>query len=116
MTADVLAHLLDLERALMQPDVRRSAERLHALIRDDFFEIGASGRTYTRAELTALLAIEPGGPAAAISDFKVQHLSPDIALVTYRTDLNGIARLRSSIWRREKSAWRMQFHQGTPTS
>lgn len=116
MTADVMAHLLDLERALMQPDVRRSAERLHALIRDDFFEIGASGRTYTRAELTVLLAVEPSGPAAAISDFKVQLLSPDIALVTYRTDLNGIARLRSSIWRRENSAWRMQFHQGTPTS
>ena len=82
MTPDVAAHLLDLERALMQPEVRRSAERLRALIRDDFLEIGASGRTYTLDDLIALLAAEPDGPAAAISAFNAQLLSPDIALVT----------------------------------
>jgi hypothetical protein len=97
VTLDVAAHLLDLERALMQPEVRRSAERLRALIRDDFLEIGASGRTY------------------ALDDLIAQLLSPDIALVTYRTDLKGIARLRSSIWRCVDGAWRLHFHQGTPT-
>lgn len=115
MTQDVTTELLELERALMQPAVRRSAERLRAIIREDFFEIGASGRTYTLADLVALLAIEPDGPAAMISEFAARLLSPDIALVTYRTQLGNSARLRSSIWRREQGAWRLQFHQGTPT-
>ena len=116
MTADVAADLLDLERALMQPFIRSSAERLKALISEDFFEIGASGATYTLPDLIAALAVEPDVPAATISAFNATLLASDIALVTYRTDLNGLARLRSSIWRREQGAWRLHFHQGTPTT
>lgn len=116
MTTDIAAHLLDLERTLMQPATRRSAEQLKALISEDFFEIGASGATYTLPDLIAVLAVEPDGPAATISKFNAKLLSPDIALVTYRTDLNGLARLRSSIWRREQGAWQLHFHQGTPTT
>ena len=112
---DVAAELLELERALMQPAVRRSATQLKALICDDFLEFGASGKTYDLTSLIALLAAEPDGPAAAITDFTGRLLSPDIALVTYRTQLKTTARLRSSIWRREQGAWRLQFHQGTPT-
>ena len=114
--AQVVSHLLDLETALMQPAVRRSAERLKALINDDFLEFGASGRTYDLASLIALLAVEPDGAAAAITDFTAKLLAPHIALVTYRTQLGTTARLRSSIWRREGEAWRLQFHQGTPTT
>ena len=112
---DVAAELLELEGALMQPAVRRSAAQLKALICEDFFEFGASGKTYDLPSLIALLAAEPDGPAATISDFTARLLSPDIALVTYRTQLGNLARLRSSIWRREQGAWRLQFHQGTPT-
>ncbi len=112
---DVAAELLELERALMQPAVRRSAPQLKALISDDFVEFGASGKAYDLTSLIALLAAEPDGPAATIIDFNARLLSPDIALATYRTQLGTTARLRSSIWRREGEAWRLQFHQGTPT-
>ena len=115
MSDSIAKDLLELERTLMQPEVRHSAERLRAIIREDFFEIGASGRTYTLADLIALLPAAPDGPAATITDFTARLLSPDVALVTYRTQLGQIARLRSSIWRRDQGAWRLQFHQGTPT-
>ncbi len=112
--SDIAAHLLQLEISLMQPEVRRSADRLKALIRDDFFEHGASGKIYDLAALLKLLAAEPDVPVPTISDFATRLLSPDIALVTYRTQLGSLARLRSSIWMREQSVWRLQFHQGTP--
>jgi hypothetical protein len=114
--AELAEHLLALEQSLMQPAVRRSAERLRALICEDFLEHGASGRTYDLAALITLLAAEPDGPAATITDFVTRLLSPDIALVTYRTRLENTARLRSSIWRREQGGWKLQFHQGTPTA
>ncbi len=114
--AQVASHLLGLETSLMQLVVRRSAEQLKALISDDFREFGASGRTYDRASLIALLAVEPDGPAAAITDFTAKLLAPHIALVTYRTQLGTTARLRCSIWRCEGEAWRLQFHQATPTT
>ncbi|MEQ1783289.1 MAG: DUF4440 domain-containing protein [Hyphomonadaceae bacterium] len=117
MTSDSVAKdLLELERALMLPEVRHSAECLRSIIHEDFFEIGASGRTYTLDDLITLLAIEPDGSAATISEFAARLLSSDLALVTYRTQLGNLVRLRSSIWRREDGAWRLQFHQGTPTS
>ena len=111
----VTALLLEREKSLMQPAVRRSAGQLKAIICEDFLEYGASGRTYDRASLIALLAAEPDGPVATISDFTARFLSPEIALVTYRTQLGDTARLRSSIWRCEHGAWRLQFHQSTPT-
>lgn len=114
--AQVASHLLELESSLMRPAVRRSAEQLKALINDDFLEFGASGRTYDRASLIALLSVEPDGPVAMITDFTVRLLAPHIALVTYRAQLGTTARLRSSIWRREGEAWRLHFHQGTPTT
>lgn len=113
---DLAAHLLGLEQSLMQRATRRSAEKLKSLIHADFQEIGASGRTYNLADLIATLAAESDGPAATISNFTVQSLSPNIALVTYRTDLTGAARLRSSIWRREGGTWKLMFHQGTPAA
>jgi hypothetical protein len=117
VTAMQLAgELLDLERLLMQPVVRRSAERLRALICDDFLEYGASGQTYDLASLIDLLEAEPDAATPTISDFAARLLSSDVALVTYRTQLGHLARLRSSIWRREGGAWRLQFHQGTPAT
>lgn len=114
--AQIAQHLLENEHLLMTSPARRSSETLKRLLWEDFLEFGASGATYDLAALIALLAVEPDGPAATISDFTARLLSPDVALVTYRTQLGFTARLRSSIWRREDGAWRMQFHQGTPTT
>lgn len=55
-----------------------------------------------------------------IEGFEARSVSRNVVLVTYRAVRVGedgapAARSRrSSLWRREKSEWRMVFHQGTP--
>ena len=115
-------HLRRLEEELLRPEVRRSRAALEALLAPEFLELGSSGRAYDRAAIVAALAVEV--PAAVrIEDFAVRELTPDVALVTYRSvrsDATGgapTAAWRSSIWcRAADGGWQLTFHQGTPTA
>ena len=121
---DLAAHLRILEEELLRPAIRGSRAELEARLAPDFAEIGRSGRVYDRASLVAALAAEhDDAPAVArVEDFSVRLLAPGVALATYRSVREDAAggppavALRSSIWRRDGDAWRMAFHQGTPTS
>ena len=48
-----------------------------------------------------------------VSDFKVKELPKDMMLATHKTTEDGVASLRSSIWKRYGDKWQMIFHQGT---
>lgn len=125
---DLIAHLRRLEEELLRPEVRRSRAALEALLAPDFVEIGRSGRVYDRATIVAALASEAGAgsdrPVARIEDFTVRLLAPDVALATYRSTRGAESGAgprtharRSSTWRREPGgAWRLAFHQATPTT
>ena len=82
-------------------------------------EIGRSGRVYDRAALLEALG-EPTTAATAISDLAVRPLSPDVMLVTYRSERKDEAAgiilqsRRASVWVRWDSRWALAFHQGTP--
>ncbi len=41
----------NLEVELLQPEVRKSKERLNELLADDFFEIGESGKKYSKQDI-----------------------------------------------------------------
>ena len=112
-TTGVEKALLDTERALTDPDVRGSAKRVEQLLHPDFTEIGSSGDVYDRNEMIEMMTSEaPGG--VVIRDFHVRRLSPDAALVTYRSiGTSGKEARRSSIWVDEDSGWRLIHHQGT---
>ncbi len=120
---DLVLHLQGLEEDLLRPDIRSSRAELEARLAPDFAEIGRSGRVYDRASLVEALAAEGDAapPVIRIDGFSVRLLAPDVALATYRSVREGPAggppsvTLRSSIWRGEGDAWRMAFHQGTPS-
>jgi hypothetical protein len=83
----------------------------------DFVEFGRSSRVYVRAEVLAT----PPAPipiALPLPSFRVRWIAPDVALVTYQSDLasaSGRERaLRSSLWTRSNGRWQLRFHQGTP--
>jgi ribonuclease HI len=80
---------------------------------DGFTEVGWSGRTSTRNQTLDA----PGEPIdVALSGMAVRHLGRDAVLVTYRsTDSRGEGH-RASVWVRQRSTWRLAFHQGTPAS
>ncbi|QNK70352.1 VOC family protein [Variovorax sp. PAMC26660] len=113
------ALLLKLEGDLHLREVRASAARLEELLEDDFQEIGISGTTWTRPAIVEALRDEVFSERT-MSDFRVQRIAPDVALVTYRVHRKAIAQrpsadsLRSSLWRQRLGRWRMAFHQGTP--
>ena len=105
--------LLDLERMLLDPEIRHSAPHLEKLLHEDFIEFGSSGRVYNRRMMIDMMVKET--PAAVIiRDYEVRSLSANTALVTYRSiGTSGQEARRSSIWVDTGGEWRVRFHQGT---
>jgi len=106
--------LEDLERQLLVPWVRKS-ELVFELLAEEFVEFGSSGRQFTKAQIVGALQAEALVEVTA-SEFKVQLLSSQVALVTYRAQRHGeppVYTLRSSIWQQREGQWQMVFHQGT---
>jgi hypothetical protein len=109
--------LEDLEIALLRSDVRKS-NRVAELLADEFIEFGASGRTFTKAQIIASLQTESAAERS-VNELKVRVLAPHLALVTYRVHRNAqpnVESLHSSIWQQRNGQWQMVFHQGTPCS
>jgi glyoxylase I family protein len=115
MTNDALeAELHRLESALARRDpelLDADKAALSELIADDFFEFGASGRTWTAADAREAITSEPPRDVP-MEDFAVTRLAAGVTLVTYRSRDPRHAR-RSSIWVRRGGRWVMRFHQGT---
>jgi hypothetical protein len=83
----------------------------------EFWEIGASGRRYSRKYVLETLEARQDDPvdddAWETTDFHCRELARDLYLLTY-TLLQGERRTRrASIWRRSPAGWVVVFHQGT---
>ena len=104
------------ELALLDPKIRSNRVELDRLIADEFFEVGASGSTFGKAELVLSLPDESGIYFEAL-DVKVNMLSSTVGLVTYTTArMSGESVQRSrraSIWVKTGEQWQMIYHQGT---
>ena len=116
-----LAHVLE-ELSRREPIFHRAEfgtaradfERMTA---EDFWEIGASGRRYSREFVLDELEKRYASPHEDVwetSDFRCQQLAKDLYLLTY-TLLQDKTRLtrRSTIWRKTGGDWKIVFHQGT---
>jgi len=119
MTGEDAALIRTCELELLDPIVRRSAARLNELIAEDFFEIGRSGRTYTKKDALDLLpTIE--NPHYALHDLHVRVVALDTILVTFRLEeqhaggSHPVTSMRSSLWQKRHERWQIVFHQGTP--
>ena len=116
------AELLALERALLDPEVRRSPERVDALLADEFVEFASSGVAYDKRRILEVLqdeALADDPVTRSLAHFEAVPLGEDVALTRYRLLRRRSANeeptqsLRSSIWRRRDGRWQMAFHQGT---
>ena len=112
-TPSIEKALLEAEKALTDPDVRRSPKRVEQLLHPDFTEIGSSGDVYRRREMIEMMTSETPGDVV-MRDFCVRPLNQATVLVTYRSiGTSGKEARRSSIWVDEGSGWRLIHHQGT---
>ena len=110
--------LLELEKRLLDPDLRRTPEKLAPLLADDFTEFGSSGRAYDKQRILFLLR-RKAPVRLVIEEFREFEVSTSTALVTYRACSESTRMtpsqysLRSSLWVLRGDAWQMVFHQGT---
>ena len=85
----------------------------------DFWEVGASGTVYARADVLAVLDGRYADPdydpmeGLAVDDFAVRRLAGEAWLATYRLWQGDRLTRRSSIWRHEGGRWILLYHQGT---
>jgi hypothetical protein len=120
MEADksIEAQIRYLEERLLQPDVRKIAADVAALLAAEFIEFGSSGQIFDREQIISALQHEP--PMHwSLTNFKTSQLASDVVLATYMatryssTAEPPVYSLRSSIWKRIDGQWRIIFHQGT---
>lgn len=115
---DTRERILELEKSLLRPDVRRDHLLLNGLLADDFVEFGATGRVWTKMDIVTAMGDEES-VVRVIGDFDVRHLASNVLLATYlchHASPSGLgpSSRRSSIWREGPDGWQMVFHQGTP--
>ena len=82
-----------------------------------FWEIGASGRRYSRAFVLDELEKRYASQHEDVwetSDFECRELAAGVYLLTYTLLQDAHRRTRrSTIWQRTADGWKILFHQGT---
>lgn len=115
--------ILQLEKELLKPEIRKSVEKTSELLSDGFMEFCSSGCIYHYSEEQAIdIGTNLQEIDWEITDFAINQLSDDCLLATYRlikhseSNENKKYSLRSSIWKCFDGKWKMIFHQGTLTN
>jgi hypothetical protein len=115
--AEVLEALQQREPIFHRPEFGITRHAFEAMTDVNFWEVGASGRPYSR-EFVVATAVErhskPHEDVWETGDFHCLQLSSDTYLLTY-TLVQNRTRLtrRSTIWRNHADGWKILYHQGT---
>lgn len=113
---DVLADLRRREPVFHGPEWRSLAD-FDAAVATDFWEVGASGRRYSRDHVRATIEERLAAPADesdwATSEFQVRAMGASVYLLTYTLAQGSRLTRRLTVWRRRENRWSVLFHQGT---
>ena len=93
-----------------------AAER-ERVVAPEYWEVGASGRRYSREFILRTLEEKPPVDAAGAGwecfDFGLRRMGPETYLLTYTLDQAGRITRRVTIWEKAVDGWRILYHQGT---
>ncbi|HUA90434.1 MAG TPA: DUF4440 domain-containing protein [Steroidobacteraceae bacterium] len=112
----VLRALRALEPLFHGPGYRLDRAALARRVAPGFFEIGASGRRYSRAFVLATVAArgaQPGEDRWRTGGFSCLALGPGLYLLAYTLRQGRRVSRRTTLWQRHRGGWRVIFHQGT---
>ena len=92
--------------------------QFEAMTAEDFWEVGASGRAYSRAHVLAVLEQRHATETwreepLETSDFHCRRLAVDVFLVTYLLLQGTRKSRRATLWQRSNGDWIALYHQGT---
>lgn len=113
----VLKELQAREPIFHRPEFGTTRKKFEQMMDAAFWEVGASGRRYSREYVLQTLVGRHSAPHEDVweaSGFHCAELGSDTYLVTY-TLVQNKARVsrRATIWRRAKDGWKILYHQGT---
>ena len=118
----LLSALRNLEVELHRPECRSNTERLDELLHDSFFEIGRSGRRWSRSDILNELPNENMSYNIVSREFSIHVVTEKTVLLTYQSankrEPGELSRFcaRTSLWQETPGGWKMRFHQGTDIS
>ncbi|KXP13123.1 DUF4440 domain-containing protein [Tsukamurella pulmonis] len=96
----------------------RSLADFDDAVAPDFWEVGASGRRYSREYVRSVvaerLAAPPDESDWETSEFQVRAMGASVYLLTYTLAQGARVTRRLTVWRRRENRWSVLFHQGTP--
>jgi hypothetical protein len=113
---DVLNELIKREPIFHRPEFGTTRQDFENMTIDTFWEVGASGRRYSRKYVMDTLELRHSQPHEDIwetLDFHCLEIAPNNYLVTYTLIQEERVTRRSTIWRRCGTDWKIVYHQGT---
>jgi hypothetical protein len=112
-----LAELLQREPIFHRRELVHDRETFERETAPDFWEVGASGRRYSREAIWRTLAERFSSDETAtftISEAQLREIAPQTYLLTYTLDDGERLTRRLTVWRGSAaSGWKILFHQGT---
>jgi hypothetical protein len=86
----------------------------------EYWEVGASGRRYSREFILRTLELSPPVDADTAGwqclDYGLRRLGPDTYLFTYTLRQGERITRRATIWQSTATGWHILYHQGTIVS
>ncbi|GAB3782607.1 nuclear transport factor 2 family protein [Dyella agri] len=112
----VLDELRRREPIFHRPEFGSTRADHRAMTVEDFWEVGASGRRYSRDYVLDVLDERQRNPQPdpwETGEFHCRQLADAVYLLTYTLRQGERVTRRATIWRRDPEGWKIVFHQGT---
>jgi hypothetical protein len=116
--ADILDDLKKREPIFHHPDkFGKTKDDILRMTCDEFWEVGASGKCYSRKYVVDVLLERYSDPNYEdiweTKDFNYIEIAQDNYLLTYTLLQGERITKRSTIWRYTDDGWKILYHQGT---
>lgn len=112
----VLEELKQREPIFHHPEYGTSRGDYESMTDEEFWEVGASGRRYSREFVLHTLenrAPDPEESKWLTRDFQCREIAADNYLITYTLFQGPRVTRRATLWRRAPEGWKVLYHQGT---
>jgi hypothetical protein len=113
---DILKELMQREPVFHRPEFGTTRLEFENMTEPDFWEVGASGRCYSREYVLDILEKRFEKPIVdnwETKDFHCLEIAQDNYLITYTLIQRDRKTRRATIWRRSSLGWKIVYHQGT---
>jgi hypothetical protein len=112
----VLEKLKQLEPLIYAANDGKQREYFDQLLAPEFWEVGASGKKYSRQFVLDVLVERQRKPTAEVwqaTNFHLQEVAANTFLLTYTLHQSTRTTRRSTLWRDTPTGWSLVYHQGT---